>query len=89
MKINGPNHSNFNPYKKQVTQQADVQRQKQSQQDKVEISHQGKALQESEQKSSARQKYVDEIKAAVNDGKYQVDPNATAKKMVDFWSNKG
>ncbi|UOQ94402.1 flagellar biosynthesis anti-sigma factor FlgM [Halobacillus shinanisalinarum] len=89
MKINGPNHSNFNPYKKHVNQQADVQRQKQSKQDKVEISHQGKALHESEQKSSARQKYVDEIKAAVKDGKYQVDPNATAKKMVNFWSNKG
>ncbi|WP_079527223.1 flagellar biosynthesis anti-sigma factor FlgM [Halobacillus hunanensis] len=89
MKINGPNHSNFNPYKKHITQQSDVQRQMQSQRDKVEISHQGKALQGSEQKNEARQKHVDEIKVAVESGKYQVDSNATAKKMIDFFSKKG
>ncbi|MFC7062466.1 flagellar biosynthesis anti-sigma factor FlgM [Halobacillus seohaensis] len=88
MKINGPNHANFNPYQKQVNQPTDLKNNAKQQQDKVEISDQGKALQDSGKTSEARQKHINEIKSQVEDGTYKVDHQRTAKNLVDFFADK-
>lgn len=85
MKINGPNPSNFNPYQKQINKQEEVKKQT-SPNDKIEISQAAKQMQESDKVDPARQKFVNQIKADVESGTYQVDSKATAKKMLDFWS---
>ncbi|MBA2175559.1 flagellar biosynthesis anti-sigma factor FlgM [Halobacillus locisalis] len=85
MKINGPNQTNFNPYQKQLNKQTDMKQQG-NRQDKLEISNQAKQMQGNDQPSPARQKLVNQIKQDVDSGNYQVDPKATAKKMIDFWS---
>ncbi|WP_067727092.1 flagellar biosynthesis anti-sigma factor FlgM [Oceanobacillus damuensis] len=85
MKINGPNHTNFNPYKQQIQKQTEVKKDIQSK-DQIEISSQAKQLQENEKVSEERAAYVQEIKQAVDSGEYSVNPEKTAQKMLEFWS---
>ncbi|MCP3031433.1 flagellar biosynthesis anti-sigma factor FlgM [Halobacillus sp. A1] len=88
MKINGPNHSNFNPYQKQMNKQDEVKQPLKQQQDKVEISSAGKALQDSGKTNETRQNYINEIKSQVENGNYKVDHQRTAGNIVDFFSDK-
>lgn len=85
MKIQGPNHTNFNPYKnhiqKQTSEKKDVNRQ-----DQLQISTQAKKLQGNDLSSSKRATYVQEIKNAVDSGDYKVNPDKTAQKMIEFWN---
>ncbi|WP_249871321.1 flagellar biosynthesis anti-sigma factor FlgM [Oceanobacillus saliphilus] len=85
MKINGTNHTNFNPYKQQIQKQAEVKKDIQSK-DQIEISSEAKQLQENEKTSEKRATHVQEIKQAVESGNYKVNPEKTAQKMLDFWS---
>ncbi|WP_242517931.1 flagellar biosynthesis anti-sigma factor FlgM [Halobacillus sp. GSS1] len=85
LKINGPNHTNINPYQKQMNKQAEIGQKKQAT-DKIEISETAKQMQESGKNDSVREKLVDQVKSDVQQGNYQVDAKATAKKMLDFWS---
>ncbi|UOQ45724.1 flagellar biosynthesis anti-sigma factor FlgM [Halobacillus salinarum] len=87
MKINGPNHSNFNPYQKQLQKQVPTQNNG-SRQDRLEISKQAKEMQGTDKVNPARQEKLDRIKADLETGNYKVDPQQTAKKMLQFWSNK-
>lgn len=87
MKIHGPNHSNFNPYKKQIQKQQEMQK-SDSFKDKVEISSKAKQMQENIKAQEARQERVEEIKQQVDSGEYQVDAQQTAKKMVNFFENR-
>ncbi|SFJ45797.1 anti-sigma-28 factor, FlgM family [Halobacillus dabanensis] len=87
MKINGPNQTNLNPYQKQINKQTEMGTKKQ-QKDKIEISETAKQMQESGKSNSVRQKLVEQVKTDIESGNYQVDSKATAKKMLDFWSNK-
>ncbi|WP_337193724.1 flagellar biosynthesis anti-sigma factor FlgM [Halobacillus litoralis] len=85
LKINGPNQTNLNPYQKQMNKQAETGPKKQMT-DKIEISETAKQMQESGKSDSVRKKLVDQVKTDVQQGNYQVDTKATAKKMLDFWS---
>lgn len=85
MKINGPNHSNFNPYQKQLNKSAEVKQQP-NRQDKLEISKQAQEMHGSDKPDPARQKRVEQLKMDVESGNYKVDTNATAQKMIDFFS---
>lgn len=87
MKINGPNQTNFNPYKNQLQKQADYKNEA-NKKDQIEISSQAKQLQENEKPNVQRASYVQEIKNAVESGEYKVNPERTAEKMIDFWSKK-
>jgi len=87
MKIHGPNHSNFNLYKKQLQSQAE-QKKEIDQQDRLEISNRAKQLQENNQPSTKRKAYVQDIKKQIESGKYQVNHEVLAKKMFDFWSKQ-
>ncbi|WP_010647627.1 flagellar biosynthesis anti-sigma factor FlgM [Oceanobacillus massiliensis] len=85
MKINGPAHTNFNPYKQQIQKQTEVKKDIQTK-DQIEISNQAKQLQENGKASEKRAAYFQEIKQAVDSGEYKVNPEKTAQKMIDFWS---
>lgn len=87
MKINGPNQSNFNPYKNQMHTLANVKKE-QKQKDQLEISSQAKQLLENIKPQDERARKVDEIKEKVEAGEYQVNYEKTAQKMIAFWSNK-
>lgn len=84
MKIQGPNQPNFNPYKNIIQKQATMK--DVAKKDHVEISSQAKQLQELEKTNVQREKYVQEIKNAVQSGEYKVNAEETAKKMIDFFT---
>ncbi|MFA1821340.1 flagellar biosynthesis anti-sigma factor FlgM [Virgibacillus oceani] len=86
MKINGPNQTNFNPYKNQIQKQADLKRD--MKQDQIEISNQAKELLESEKADPKREAYVQDIKDKVDAGEYKINYEKTAQKMIDFWSKQ-
>ena len=86
MKINGPNQTNFNPYKNQIQKQADLK--KDMKQDQIEISNQAKELLESEKADPKREAYLQDIKEKVDAGEYQINYEKTAQKMIDFWSKQ-
>ena len=85
MKIQGPNHSNFNPYKNQLQP---YQRSKASSKnaDQLQISSQAKKMLEKGQSNAERTAHVEEIREAVNSGNYKIDFKKTAGKMADFWT---
>ncbi|MBM7570248.1 flagellar biosynthesis anti-sigma factor FlgM [Aquibacillus albus] len=87
MKIQGPNHTNFNPYQKQLQKQAQISKET-NKEDQLQISDQAKKLQEKDQPEAARKAHVDEIKQAVQSGNYRVDAKETAEKMINFWNKQ-
>jgi len=87
MKIHGPNHTNFNPYKNQAQKLNKVKGEHQ-QEDRLEISSHAKHLQQSKKTSVEREKYVQDIKQAIDAGEYKINYEKTAKKMIDFWAGK-
>ncbi|MCP3028099.1 flagellar biosynthesis anti-sigma factor FlgM [Halobacillus sp. A5] len=87
MKIQGTNRTNLNPYQKQMNQQNDLKNNTKQQQDKVEISDHGKALHDAGKTSEERRKYIEEIKAQLDDGNYKVNSKQTAENLVDFFAD--
>ncbi|UOQ48310.1 flagellar biosynthesis anti-sigma factor FlgM [Gracilibacillus caseinilyticus] len=82
MKINGPNHTNVNPYQKQQQLQKKAEDKASSfKPDQLEISDKALKMQQKD----ARQSYVNEIKQQVDNGEYQANPKETAKKLLNFW----
>lgn len=87
MKINGPNQTNFNPYKNHIQKQADIKNEV-NRDDQLEISSQAKKLQESEKPSAERLTYLQEIKKDIETGDYKVDTEKLTDAMIAFWSKK-
>ncbi|MFS0674200.1 flagellar biosynthesis anti-sigma factor FlgM [Ornithinibacillus sp. 179-J 7C1 HS] len=87
MKINGPNQTNFNPYKNQIQKQMDLKKAV-KQQDQLQISSQAMQLQENTKVNAQRDAYVQEIKNRVESGEYEINHDIVAKKMINFWSNQ-
>ncbi|HLR08874.1 MAG TPA: flagellar biosynthesis anti-sigma factor FlgM [Bacillota bacterium] len=87
MKIHGLKQTNFNPYANQLRNQSAVQK-GMSGKDRLEISEQAKQMQESDKPEAERKAYVQNIKHAVESGKYQINVEKTAEKMLAFWSNR-
>lgn len=87
MKINGPNQTNFNPYKNQIQKQMDLKKAV-KQQDQLQISSQAMQLQENTKVNAQRDAYVQEIKNRVESGEYEIDHDIVAKKMINFWSKQ-
>lgn len=84
MRINGPNHLNFNPYKQQM-EKHDQMKKTSNRSDELEISKEAMKLQENNQPNEARTNRVQEIKQQVANGEYKVNVEETAQKMIDFW----
>lgn len=87
MKINGPNQTNFNPYKTQIQKQLELKKAT-KQEDQLEISREAKQLQEQTKVHSKRAAYVEEIKNRVESGNYNIDFEKTAQKMIEFWTKQ-
>ncbi|WP_164668079.1 flagellar biosynthesis anti-sigma factor FlgM [Virgibacillus doumboii] len=87
MKINGPNQTNFNPYKNQLQKQMDYSKDV-NKKDQLEISNQAKQMLENEKPSAKRASYVQQIKETIDAGEYQINHEKTAQKMIDFWSKQ-
>lgn len=87
MKIQGPNSTSINPYKKQLQKQQQTQ-QKQTYKDQLNISKEAKQLQESNQLTKERAAYVQDIKKLVDSGQYEVKHEEVAQKMIDFWTRR-
>ncbi|WP_079710760.1 flagellar biosynthesis anti-sigma factor FlgM [Paraliobacillus ryukyuensis] len=85
MKIYGPNHTNFNPYQKQMNKQSEIDTSKRLQSDKLQISEQAMKMQESDKVQHQREARVNEIKQAVENGTYEIAPKQTAEKLLQFW----
>lgn len=83
MKINGPNPTNFNPYKQSIQPKTEPKSEG-NKKDQIEISSKAKQLQEgaSDPKRAA---YLEELKKKIDAGEYNVDVDKTAQKMMDFW----
>lgn len=87
MKIQGPNQTNFNPYKQQLQKQTDVNKEV-NKKDQLQISSQARELQGSEKPNKERAAYVQDIKNAVQSGDYKVNHEKTAQKMIAFWNKQ-
>jgi negative regulator of flagellin synthesis FlgM len=87
MKVNGPNQTNFNPYKNQIQKQMEMKKVG-LQKDQLEISTEALKLQENTKVSAKREAYVQEIKNRVESGQYEINYEKTAQKMIDFWSKQ-
>ena len=87
MKVNGPNQTNFNPYKNQIQKQVEMKKVG-KQQDQLEISSEAMKLQENIKVNAKREAYVQEIKNRVESGQYEINYEKTAQKMIDFWSKQ-
>lgn len=86
MKIQGPNTTNINAYKRQLHQQLEQKKANEAK-DKIDISSAAKKLQETNKISKNRAEHVNQIKEAVQSGQYEVNIERTSDKMIDFWSS--
>lgn len=84
MRIQGPN-----PYIQQYRNQQQSIKPKTTTRnnDQLKISNEALKLQQNEH-IVERKKYVAEIKSQVQSGKYEVDFEMTAEKLVNFWNKK-
>lgn len=87
MKINGPNPTNFNPYKQAFKDRQTIESEA-SKKDSIEISQEAKKLQKQEQSDEKRVEYVNEIKQKIDSDQYKIDYQKLAQKMHDFWTAK-
>jgi negative regulator of flagellin synthesis FlgM len=87
VKISGSNFNHINPYQKQLQKQVSIQK-SQLKEDKVEISSKAQELLKGNPIEEARKQEVENIKKAVQSGEYQINYEQTAKKMLEFWSNR-
>lgn len=86
MKIQGPNSTNLNPYKRQV-QNYEKQR-KQTFKDELNISKEAQQLQQSNQVTKERSTHVNNIKNLVESGEYEINFEQVAQKMINFWTDR-
>lgn len=86
MKINGIGKMGMNPYNIQANKQEQVKSLNKANRDKLEISSEAKEMQGITEISTERQKKVEELKLQVENGTYKLDPKATAKGIVNYYS---
>lgn len=87
MKIQGPNTTNINAYKRQIPKQTE-ENQTNKVTDKIDISDAAKKLQDTNKTSEKRTEHISDIKKAIQSGQYEVNIERTSDKMIDFWSSR-
>ena len=85
MKINNFRPSGVNPYSNQQNKMDQLGKLKQKKTDVVEISREAKEMQSISSIEKERQTKVEELKAQVQDGTYNLQPNQIAKSMIDYY----
>ncbi|ATH93438.1 flagellar biosynthesis anti-sigma factor FlgM [Bacillus glycinifermentans] len=88
MKINQYGTQSVNPYHKSFDKQATPSQTNAQQEDKVEISAKAKELQKGPDLMMERQEKIARLKAAVENGTYQIDRAGIAEKMVNFYKQQ-
>lgn len=88
MKIHSAHSANAIYRSQNVQQQKLPQGGQTGKKDSVEISNAAKELQQSEAIDPARREKVEQLKAQIENGTYEVRPEQTAKKMQDYWNNQ-
>lgn len=77
-----------NPYKKQMNNMNNAEKEAAVKKDNVEISSAAKELQQSSSITAARQEKVEALKEQVQNGTYKIDVNEVATGIVDFYFKK-
>ncbi|WP_456277625.1 flagellar biosynthesis anti-sigma factor FlgM [Bacillus sp. AK128] len=85
MKINNINNLNVNPYKKNVAKLQNSEKLA-TRADKVEISTAAKEMQVTSKVATERLDKVQALKQQVEAGVYQVDAEAVAKSVLQYYS---
>ena len=85
MKINGVGRMGVNPYNLQANKLENVKSPYKANRDKLEISSAAKEMQLGSIVDE-RQKKVEQLKLQVESGTYALNPKATAKGIIDFYS---
>ena len=85
MKINNFRPSGVNPYQNQQNKMDHLEKSKQKKTDVVEISPEAKEMQSISSIEKERQTKVEELKAQVGNGTYNLQPNQIAKSMIDYY----
>ena len=85
MKINNFRPSGVNPYSNQQNKMDQLGKLKHKKTDVVEISREAKEMQSISSIEKERQTRVEELKAQVQDGTYNLQPNQIAKSMIDYY----
>ena len=85
MRINNFNSIQNNPYKKQVQDMKQEQKQSVFKKDEIQISDEAKKLLSTSKFEQERVDKVNEIKQQVDNGTYKVKISETAKAVIDFW----
>lgn len=82
MRIQGPN-----PYLNIYNQQKQQKLNKETKEtkDRVAISSEAKLMQINKSQHTARSEYLQSIKERVQSGEYEMDHQATAQKLLEFW----
>lgn len=86
MKIDGINHSHFNPYNK-LSQPAQ-KKEGAKPHDQLDISPEAKQMQQQSKLDLQRQDKVQTLKKQIQSGGYQVDPQQAANKFYEFWTGR-
>ena len=85
LKINNFRPSGVNPYRNQQNKMDQLGKSKQKKTDVVEISREAKEMQSISSIDKERQTKVEELKAQVENGTYNPQPNQIAKSMIDYY----
>ena len=85
MKINNFRPSGVNPYSNQQNKMDHLGKSKHKKTDVVEISREAKEMQSISSIEKERQTKVEELKAQVQNGTYNLQPNQIAKSMIDYY----
>jgi negative regulator of flagellin synthesis FlgM len=85
MRINQFNSIQNNPYKKQVQDMKQDQKQAVFKRDELQISDEAKKMLSTSKFEQDRTEKVNEIKQQIDKGTYQVKVSETAKSIIDFW----
>ncbi|PIC56253.1 flagellar biosynthesis anti-sigma factor FlgM [Sporosarcina sp. P12(2017)] len=86
MKIDGFKTQAVNPYRNQQMKVDQAKQAAQVKTDKLEISSEAKKLSAASPIESARQTRVQELKAQVQSGEYQVDASKLASSMLSYFN---
>ncbi|PXW93009.1 FlgM family anti-sigma-28 factor [Streptohalobacillus salinus] len=84
MKIHGSHQVKVNPYQQQLKKQHEAKHDGKKINDQLQISDAAKKMQESDGVHPSREAKVNRIKQDVETGNYQVNPDQTAKSMLNF-----
>lgn len=85
MRINRFGPSGVNPYKQQMNKLDAIDKPNNKKTDKVEISSEAKELQNMTSIEKERQMKVEELRAKVENGTYQIQPQEIAKSLVNYY----